>query len=213
MWVNPLFELSAHPAAVGLMRENKLATLVVADPLRAAHMPLLVEERADKSLCLTGHVPLVDPLASALSDGARVLSIFSGASSYVSPDWYTNSGLPTYNFLTVHTQGQAEPMTSADDLRAHLMELMAVHEAENRFDDGQWVPDDAAISRMNELLPRVMGFRITVDTMQAKAKLGQNRNTDDQRAVAAKLNQSSISEDRTIARLMYESARKREEHQ
>lgn len=212
MWVNPLYNLSSQLAAIGLMRQNKLATLVVADPLRAAHLPLLVEEQPDNSLCLIGHVPLVDPLASALRDGARVLVLFSGASSYVSPAWYTKPGLPTYNFLTVHAQGQAEPMVSKDELRAHLIDLIAVHERDHRFDDGQWVPDDVALSRMNELLPHIMGFRIVVDEMQAKAKLGQNRSTEDQRRTATVLHESPLDNDRTIARLMNESVQDREEH-
>lgn len=205
MWVNPFFEVSSMESALSVAKESPLATVIVGDPLRAAHLPVLVEEDQD-SLTLVSHIPLVDPVATALSAGQRALVIFNGARSYVSPAWYAEPGLPTYNFVTLHAQGTAERMQDQDELRAHLLDLISVHEATRNVPGAEWQPDDVAEARMDVLLPRIMGFRIRVDDMQAKAKLGQNRSAQDQIEVAATLASSPVEDDRTIATLMADNA-------
>ena len=209
MWVNPLYEISSRESALSLARENSLATVIVGDPLRAAHLPVLVEEDADGSLSLVSHIPLVDPVARALSAGERALVIFNGARSYVSPAWYTEPGLPTYNFVTLHAQGAAEPMRDEQELRAHLLDLIEVSETGRNIPGAKWQPDAVAEARMNVLLPRIMGFRVRVDDMQAKAKLGQNRSAEDQVAVAEALAESPVEDDRTMADMMAKNVAER----
>lgn len=213
MWVNPLYEISSRSAALELIRDNALATIVVGEPLRAAHLPVLIAENAeDGTLELIGHVPLIDPLSRALAAGQPALVIFQGAQSYISPDWYSAPGLPTYNFLTVHAEGEAIPMADAGELRSHLIELIRVHEERKNIPGSAWTPGPEAIARMEQLLPLIMGFRIPVREMRGKAKLGQNRGTADQVSVAATLKTSPVDDDRDIATRMAGSARQRMEH-
>jgi transcriptional regulator len=210
VWVNPLFTADARQTVVELVRSHSLATLVAADPLRAAHLPLLVESGDADEIVLIGHIPKADPLAQAIIAGERVLCIFHGPRAYVSAGWYTQGpGLSTYNFTVAHLSGPASLMTDTADLRAHLVDLIGVHEQRATAGGGTpWQLDEVAHARIDQLLPAVLGFRIRVDEAQAKQKLGQNRSEDDRVSTAAHLRDSADGEQRDIAALMAQ----REDH-
>lgn len=205
MWVNPLFDADARQTVVELVRSHSLATLVAADPLRAAHLPLLVEQR-DGEIELIGHIPKADPLSEAILRGERVLCIFHGPRAYVSAGWYGDTpGLSTYNFTVAHLSGPAVAVTDSEELRVHLVELIRVHEQLSTPAGGApWELDDVARARIDQLLPAVLGFRIRVDEAQAKEKLGQNRTEEDRVSTRSHLTRSPIGEHRDVAALMAE---------
>jgi len=204
MWINPLFAADARASVAELVRSHSLATLFVADPLHAAHLPLLLhQDGAD--LELIGHVPRADPLADAVLAGTQVLCVFHGPRAYVSPSWYTGPGLPTYNFTVAHLTGTVTAMQDPAELRAHLLDLVADHERFRTHDDRtEWSPDEAAHARMEQLLPQVVGFRIAVTHARAKAKLGQNRTPQDRARTATELAASHHVEENELAQLMEE---------
>lgn len=210
MWVNPLFTADARQTVVELVRSQSLATLVAADPLRAAHLPLLVESDDAEQIVLVGHIPRADPLARSITAGERILSVFHGPRAYVSAGWYGDTpGLSTYNFTVAHLSGRATAMADDADLRAHLVDLVRVHEERSTPVGGTpWQLDDVAHARIDQLLPAVIGFRIRVDEAQAKAKLGQNRTEEDRTSTQSHLRDSDDSEHRRIAALMAQ----REDH-
>lgn len=205
MWINPLFDADARREVAQLLGTHSLVTLVAEAPLRAAHLPLLLEDDGE-TMTLVGHIPRVDPLAGALVDGAEILCIVHGARAYVSAGWYEDPGLSTYNFSVAHLQGRAETMSGERELRAHLVELVQVHEAAKpAVDAGPWRLDDVANARIDELLPAVLGFRIRVSTAQAKTKLGQNRSRADRISTQEHLRRSPEPEDREVAARMDEA--------
>lgn len=202
MWLNPLFDDTHRASALAMVRENTLATLVVGDPLRVAHMPVLLKERPDGDLELVGHIPREDPVADAVVSGSTFVVVFHGARTYISPDWYVESGLPTYNYLVAHLEGTAVEMTDPEDLRAHLLDLTHTLEAGRRDGGAEWTFDEVACAQMEELMPLIVGFQIPVVSMQVKAKLGQNRPVVDRANVTAVLGVSDDGDDRAIAQRM-----------
>ncbi|ROP63764.1 FMN-binding negative transcriptional regulator [Curtobacterium sp. ZW137] len=212
MWVNPLFESDALDGVGALIAANSLATIVAASPLRAAHLPLLLETGGDTAgpghgttAVLTGHVPRADPLAQAVLAGERLLCVFHGPRAYVSAGWYGGPGLPTYNFTVAHLSGRSE-LLGTDDLREHLVELIRTEESRKApVDAGPWTIDATADARIDQLLPAVIGFRVVVDDARAKAKLGQNRTTEDRRSTIEHLAESPVAEHRAIATAMHAS--------
>ena len=152
---------------------------------------------------LAGHVPRVDPLARAVEAGGRILCVFHGPRAYVSAGWYQDVGLPTYNFAVAHLSGLAEPMDVVE-LRAHLLDLIRIHETHKEPAQVPWEPDDTAHVRIDQLLPAVLGFRIRVDEAQAKEKLGQNRSAADRLATVEHLDRSAQEEHQRVAALMTE---------
>ncbi|MBO1751116.1 FMN-binding negative transcriptional regulator [Actinotalea sp. BY-33] len=202
MWVNPLFATEARAAVAALVRSHSLATIVTAEPLRAAHVPLMLED-VDGRMTLTGHIPRVDPVAEVIAAGERVLCVLHGPRAYVSAGWYGDPGLSTYNFSVAHLSGTASPMTEPTELRAHLVELVAEHEQTKApVDDGPWELDEVAHARIDQLLPAVLGFRVEVDEAQAKVKLGQNRTHEDRASTREHLQASPREEERAVADLM-----------
>lgn len=202
MWVNPQFHIVEREAIAEMIASNPLATLVTSAPLRASHMPVLVDRWDDTGLVLIGHMPTADPVSRALVAGDPVLAVFTGARAYVSAGWYADPGLPTYNFSAVHITGTGTVLDE-EALRAHLSELVLQSEAAKRTAERQqWHPGPSAEARINELLPRIIGFRIHADTVEAKVKLGQNRSAADGIGAAEALSTSTREEDRVIAEQM-----------
>ena len=203
MWINPLYDISRRAEALDLVRTHPMAMLVAGgDRVRISHMPLLIEEHGPDRLELIGHIPKADTLAKSIMAGDRITAVFQGPLSYVSPTWYVDPGLPTYNFLVAHVSGTPELLAGDDALRAHLIDLIAAHEAGCPITGTPWQPDAVAHARIDELLQLIIGFRIVIDDFQAKAKLGQNRSIADQESAAGVLRESPRSDDRHIAHMM-----------
>ncbi len=203
MWINPLFAAD-QTSAFDFVGRTPLATLVAADPLRAAHLPVLLDASDPDHLMLIGHVPRIDPISTQLTDGSEILAVFHGPASYISPAWFESEGqLPTYNFVAVHAKGVAQAMSSDAELIEHLQVLMRFHEeTQTHGQRPKWELGDDATQHMHELLPLIVGFTIAVDSLEAKEKMGQDSSAADRRAIAAMLERSPDSEDHTVAALM-----------
>ena len=140
-----------------------------------------------------------DPIARHLDGGREALAIFSGPRAYISPRWYPSGGLPTYNFLAVHAYGRPRPLEDRDAVRAHLTELVDVHE--QRFPD-PWPLASASQEDVAGLLPRIAAFRLEIETIQGKRKLSQNRAVEDRDGVVRGLRERGTDDDRTLAEAM-----------
>ena len=183
------------------MREYNFATIVadVDGEAFATHAPVGVIERAeagDFGLVIEGHVASANPHARAL-DGARVLVIFHGPHTYISPTHYRSAGrVPTWNYIAVHASGIARVIDDADAKHALLLRLIARQEpafAERfrAFDDGL----------RKSLLGAITGFEIAVDRLEGKFKLGQHRLSDDLPSLQAS-HEAGGENERDIARWM-----------
>ncbi|GAA1322063.1 FMN-binding negative transcriptional regulator [Leucobacter albus] len=201
MWINPTY--APHDAlgtAKALVDAHPLAVVITEDPLAIAHMPILWRETAGGDPVLIGHMPLADPTSKQLAAGGRVTIVFPGPASYITPNWYHSEGLPTYNYAPVHVAGVATRLGEAE-LREHLLDLVADHEAGHSLDERAWALDGDAHARLERLLPRVLGFSVPVTELQVKTKLGQNRDAADNATVASQL-AAGDSADREISSMM-----------
>jgi transcriptional regulator len=201
MWINPLFEVDALDELHQLLAENSLATLVVENPLRAAHVPILLEDSVD-GILLSGHITRSDPVEQSLREGGEALAIFHGPRAYVSAGWYDDPGLPTYNFSVVHLAGTTT-MMDEDALREHLIDLVRREEIQkDPKSEAPWEMDETARQRLEKLLPLVSGFWIRVEKAQAKAKMGQNRSAGDRDRTRAHLDGAAGLEPREVSARM-----------
>ncbi len=171
--------------------------VLCADGPLAAHIPFVLHRDEGQFGTLAAHVARADPLARHLADGPEVLAIFSGPRAYVSPRWYSDGGLPTYNFLAVHALGRTRPSEDRDAVLAHLAELVAVHEV-----GSPWSLASAPQSRVAELLPHILAFTLKISSIQGKRKLSQNRSPEDRVGVIRGLSERGLDDDRAIAEAM-----------
>ena len=175
------------------IRDIGFATLVT-EGLEANHLPMLLQDSV-----LRGHVARANPVWKA-GDGAA-LAIFLGPHAYISPNWYpskadTGKAVPTWNYITVHAKGRIRWIEDADWLRAHVTALSALHESPR---PDPWAVSDAPASYIDGLLRAIVGFELTIETLEGKYKLSQNRPEPDQQGVRDALAREGRDD---IARLM-----------
>ncbi|GEK46938.1 FMN-binding negative transcriptional regulator [Halomonas pacifica] len=153
--------------------------------LRASHLPLVLARGEGELGSLYGHFARANPHWQAL-EGQRVLAIFQGPHAYVSPRWYAaRPAVPTWNYVAVHASGIVE-ILGDDATQAAFDGLLAKYEPD-LLDDAAILSDDYR----QRLLRGTVGFRIRLDDLQGKAKLGLNRSPEDQAGVLAGLGDSA----------------------
>jgi transcriptional regulator len=176
MYIPRRFEEKDKEKIHSFIRENSFGVLVsVKDGLPAGtHIPLLLEKDADDRDVLTGHISRGNDQKYALTDGAKVLVIFTGPHAYISPRWYTQMNVPTWNYIAVHVYGTVK-VIEGDDLHAALRRLTDHYEHP--------MPQPVKVEEIpeksyNENFRGIVGFKIYIDEIQAAYKLSQNRDEE-----------------------------------
>lgn len=188
MYIDPDYADASPEEIRQLVTAWPFATLITDEPeLRVAHVPVQLRAGVESDEVI-GHVAAADPFASSLRERARLLVVIQGPSLYLSPQWYTDRGLPTYTFATVHLHGRAEPLDEPHAVVAHLMSLVADHEHGR---ERPWRMDEWARARTDELLDELQAFTMKVDLIEAKFKVSQNRTVADRAGVMSELAKSS----------------------
>jgi transcriptional regulator len=197
MYVPAAFRVADEAALVGFMADYPFATLVTAgaDGLAASHVPALYDagRRA-----IHFHLAAANPQAAA-ADGTPALAIFAGPHAYVSPSWYaTGPSVPTWNYAAVHAAGRLARLTDPAATRPLLARLVAAFE---RRDSG-WSMGAQPADFMAKMLAGIVGFSLSVERLEGKFKLSQNRPEEDRRRVVAALAASPRADDRALADFM-----------
>jgi transcriptional regulator len=189
MYLPRHFEQHDRAALAALMRERPLATLVVATPSGpiADLIPLEYVADAGPHGTLRGHVARANPLWQHA--GAQALVVFTGPGAYVSPGWYAakrehGKVVPTWNYTMVQARGVLRAVDDAAWLRALVGRLTDHHEAAQAT---PWQVGDAPDDFVAQMLRAIVGIEITLDTLQGKWKISQNRSGADREGVATGL--------------------------
>jgi transcriptional regulator len=173
MYIPRRFEEKDKEKIHAFIRENSFAILVSVYEGRpvGTHIPLQLETGADGKDYLVGHISRGNEQKHTLTAGAKVLAIFPGPHAYVSPRWYTEMKVPTWNYIAVHVYGTVS-ILEGEELRSALSRLIDAYEHR--------LPAPVRIGEIPEKelqadLRGIVGFRIVVDEIQAAYKLSQNR--------------------------------------
>jgi transcriptional regulator len=163
----------------------------------ATHLPFTWQPGGTHGVLL-GHMARANPHWKAWDAATRVLVIFNGPHSYISPAWYQQQvTVPTWNYVTVHAYGIPVLVHDSGRLRQMVSDLTRRHEP----DPGGW-PVERAEPIMDTELKAIVGFEIAIDRIEGKFKLSQNRSEADQRGVVRALEGSRDADQRAIAELM-----------
>ncbi len=132
---------------------------------------------------------------------SKATVIFQGPHTYITPKWYVENDVPTWNYSTVHVTGQIELIESADGI-VDCLNLLTAHVEQNWPSGWEFfIPDDLS---GNALAKSIIGFRIIVDEINYKKKLSQNRSPADRAGVLEGL-ESRLDDN---SRLILEEMRK-----
>ncbi len=183
MYIPRPFALTERQA-LQLVKAYPFATVTTATPMQASHIPLLLRNGADGSAFLEGHMAKANPHTKTL-DGSEVLCIFHGPHAYISgEDYVTGPAVPTWNYVAVHVYGKAQVLnTSANQEVAKR--LLAEYDAD--YEDK---PETYQPAFIEKLANAIVSFQITIDKVEGKAKLGQNKRPEDQAKTLTRLKSS-----------------------
>jgi transcriptional regulator len=171
------------------IRRSGLATLVslTDEGLIASHVPLLIDPEPAPYGTLLGHLARPNPQAQrAIGDA---LAIFLGPDAYITPSWYatkreTGKVVPTWNYVAIHAYGPLEFVDDPVHAREHITHLTSRHEQGRAV---PWAPSDAPEDYIANQVRKIIGFRLTINRLEGKWKMSQNRPVEDRVGAAAGL--------------------------
>lgn len=173
MYIPRRYEEKDKDTIYSFIREHSFAILISVMEGRpvGTHIPLKLETGVDGRDSLVGHISIGNEQKHTLTDGASVLAIFPGPHAYISPRWYTQMNVPTWNYLSVHVYGTVQ-LIEGEALREALSRLIDTYE--------QHLPHPVHMAEMPEKMLEdnirgIVGFRILIGEIQAARKLSQNR--------------------------------------
>lgn len=179
------------------IRQNGFALLVsIAGGLpTGTHLPVELEEKAPGEFVLRGHIANANPQSTTFASGQTFMIVFMDPHSYISSSWYAKEKIPTWNYIAVHIYGVLRIQTEAELVQSlsHLME---------RYESGSQNPvhmRDIGEKELRNNLKAITGFEISIDRVDTRFKLSQNRNDQDYFSVVDHLRASGNDHDARIA--------------
>ena len=206
MYVPEHFTVENPVWAHEIMRTHSFATLVSGNTtsLTASHLPLLWTDSEQGHGLIQGHMARANPQWQDFSEGSEVMAIFTGPDSYISPNWYVaRPAVPTWNYTAVHAYGTPRVIDDQHAARKLLRRMVAIFDSDP---EQAWPNDQPQADLVDEMIPHIVAFEISIVRLDAKAKLSQNRSAIDQESVIAALQNSSQEGAQALAKYMRNSS-------
>ncbi len=181
--------------AFDLMDQNPFATVITVlegKPF-ASHLPL-TPKMVGNEIELIGHLARANPHWKSFANSQATV-IFHGPHTYITPQWYLENDVPTWNYSTAHVTGKIELIESHDGIVECLKELTA--HVERHWPSGWefFIPDDLT----GDILPQsIVGFKIKADEINFKKKLSQNRTAADRAGILKGLETRADDNSRSV---------------
>ncbi len=196
LYIPDHFAAQNREAIAELIAENPFATLIS----MAGSEPVitLVPFVAAEDGSLLGHVARANPHAALLGDGERATAIFHGPHAYVSPTWYEQPGVPTWNYVVASVTARVRPL-QGEAAQALLDRLI------DAFDPDPFGETGTRHLRADErvgMLEHIHCFALEMEKIEAKFKLSQNRSISDRQRVIAALGQQDDAQAQAVAGMM-----------
>jgi transcriptional regulator len=197
MYAPPYNRLEDRSELLAFMRANNFPILVTGTGgvLHASHLPVTVHE-GDERIHIDMHMAKNNPQWQEFLDD-EVMVVFSGPHAYVSPRWYEEQErVPTWNYAAVHAYGIPRIIADREAKRESQRRLIETL-------DPQWLPKFDALRReyVDQMLDGIVNFSISVNRIETRWKLSQNRGRREMELIAAELEKSADSAERALAAL------------
>jgi transcriptional regulator len=200
------FAADAGSAVAQLIRDHPFATLITHDRPEPfiSHVPLQHDATLGPKGTLLGHMARANPHWRHFG-GEPSIAIFHGPHAYVSPSWYAEpaTAVPTWNYAIAHVYGRVEVIADAAETRALLDGMI------RRYEGGRPKPWRLQLEGrpLAAMLDAIVGFRLTIERIDGKVKLSQNRSIDDRDRVIAALRGEDYADATATAEWMDRYAR------
>jgi transcriptional regulator len=198
---NPVaFQLSDRAVLHEFVRTHSFAVIagLIGGEIHLAYAPTLFIADSARGRAQF-HLARANPMA-ALADGQSATISFMGPHTYISPNWYQSSQVPTWNYIAAEGMGRVRRL-DAEELRRQLSALAVQHEA-YAAPDNPWSPEKLNPEQMAALLKAISGFEVEFCSLEGKLKLSQNKSHADIAGAIAGLEQRTDAASRAIAAAM-----------
>ena len=157
----------------GFIRENSFVTLITT----IDDMPF------------ASHIPM------ELSLNSMNENVLCG---HLSSSWYNHMNVPTWNYIAVHEYGKIKLMND-EMLKRSLEEMVNKYEliSKKPFHVSDMPPD-----MLQKNLKGIRGFEISMDRVEGKWKMSQNRDAEDHANIIRELEQLDDLNARLVADIM-----------
>jgi transcriptional regulator len=178
MYIPKHFKITDTDEIFSFIQTNEFGQLVSSlnGRLYATHIPFLLSDDKTK---LYGHLARQNPQLESL-ENQEVMITLLGPHDYISPSWYVDKGVPTWNYQAVHLYGQCTLLNEPEEVKTIVDTLAQKNEKD--FPE-PWQPSYKAA-----MLSAIVGVEFSISDIECKYKLSQNRSEPDQTGVIEHLN-------------------------
>ncbi len=167
----------ASDEPVEILRKYPFAQLVSGE-IHATATPLLFE---DSHGCMIGHIAFANPHAAKMRVEHEALAIYTGPRACITPRHYPERpSVLTWNYLIAHVRGQLIPVTRCEDTLSILQQTV------DHFETAYappWRIEATQPGKVDELLQRIIAFRIRVEYITGATKLSQLQPAEDRKRI------------------------------
>lgn len=193
------------PVLHNFMQDQPFASLITmgSSGLFASHIPMVLEQNGPMGQ-LRCHISRANTQWRDFTPDIQALVIFAGPQHYITPSWYpekqeTAKVVPTWNYVVVHAYGHLKVIEDPEWLRSHLASLTNQQEA--AF-PAPWKIEDAPADYIASQIKGIIGLEMTIDRLEGKWKVSQNRSEHDRIGVAKGLAELNTTESLTMKDLV-----------
>jgi len=173
MYIPRHFEVADEKEILSFLQANSFGQLVSRhqEQLFSTHLPFLIGADVKFLKC---HLARQNPQWQDI-ENQEVLIIIPGPHDYISPSWYKNPGVPTWNYQAINIYGRCRVFDEVEELSQVVNGLTRKHEAV--FAE-PWAPE-----YKQAMLKAIVGIEVEITDIQCKYKLSQNRPAEDHQGV------------------------------
>ncbi|MDD1796393.1 FMN-binding negative transcriptional regulator [Enterovibrio sp. ZSDZ42] len=178
MFIPAKFKQDNIDEIISVMCDYPFATLVaqIGAGIEVVHLPVSVES-TENGIVLKSHIAKANPFWNMVEEHSKVLVIFNGAHSYISPSYYPTKAkhgraVPTWNYVVVHAKGDIKYVHEPQAVYQILETLTDEQEAQFDF---PWSISDAPSDFIEKLQTAVVGIEVQVGSLEGKWKVSQNQ--------------------------------------
>jgi transcriptional regulator len=167
----------------------------------ATHLPLMLNQSEN---ALYGHFARPNEQWKD-AENQQVLVVFQGPHCYISPSWYeTMKAVPTWNYVSIHISGKMEIIEDEKVIFNSLNDLVDKYESP----DSPYNLKGVEPSFIEGMSKGIVGFRIKITKIEAKAKLSQNHPVERQELIIKNLENTYKQDNKQVASLMRKNLQK-----
>jgi len=165
MYTPEYFKVTDEKEIFAFIEANAFGQLISSSGGRlfSTHLPFLLSE--DKT-SLLGHLARQNQQLQDI-ENQEVMVTLQGAHDYISPSWYVNPGVPTWNYQAAHVYGRCSVFTGRSDLKKIVDTLTSKYESQF---DTPWKPDYNP-----SMLGAIVGIKIAISANSILAKIDRRK--------------------------------------